>query len=263
MNYKLITTIAFLFIINISNASVIILNGLTHSFSGVSGQTIQGEIILANTTNKEQRVSFDLNEAIYSCTSERVFLKTMPHANSSTNWFNGSIMEKVLAPKEKYIYKYSITIPNDATLKGSFWTTLMITIEKPFKEEVVNNIGLNSKIRYGVRLLTDVNSKDDVKLDFKNIDLNKQANNYNNEQLDIKIFNESIFIENVKLTLEVYDDKGNKILETATKRSKVFPEVCRNFTVDISTLPKGKYQCIVIADSREEFVGTNISLVIN
>ena len=64
---KLIATtiICFLFSLQVIHSNVVIINGLTHSFSGVSGQTFQGQIILANTSNEEQRVTFELNEAIY------------------------------------------------------------------------------------------------------------------------------------------------------------------------------------------------------
>lgn len=256
------TLISFLFCMQIMYSNVIVINGLTHSFSGVSGQTFQGQIVLANISNDEQRVTFGLREAIYNCEEGRVFVENAEHQNSSTNWFESSMTDKTLAPKEKYIFKYSITIPNDHTLNGSYWTTLMVNVESPIKEEVANNIGLDTKIRYAIRLLTDVNLKDEVALDFKGIDIKPNQVN-RKKQLDIQVTNESIFIENVKLALEVYDTYGNKVLEGETKRSKVFPKVCRAFSIDVSSLPVGNYQCIVLADSRDEFIGTNIELTID
>lgn len=256
-----LTLLSFIFSITIIQANVVIINGLTHSYSGVSGQTFQGEVVLANTSNKEQRVTFGLSEALYNCEEGRMFVENANHKNSSTNWFEGAVAEKVLLAKEKYTFKFSITIPNDVSLNGSYWTTLMINVDKPIKEEVVNNIGLDTMIRYAVRLLTDVNIKEEVAIDFKsvNLKLNKQNNK---RQLDVKVLNESIFIENVKLTLEVYDVNGTKVIETATNRSKIFPNVCRDFSIDVSNLPIGNYQCIILADSREEFIGTNVNLTI-
>ncbi|RIA08550.1 hypothetical protein OE09_0365 [Flavobacteriaceae bacterium MAR_2010_72] len=253
--------ISFLFCIQIMQANVVIINGLTHSFSGVSGQTFQGQIMLANTSNVDQRVTFDLSEAIYTCADGRVFTKETMHENSSTNWFESSTMDKVLAPKEKYIYKYSITIPNDATLNGSYWTTLMVNVDKPIREEVVSSIGLDTKIRYAIRLLTDVNVKEEVDIDFEGVNLSINSVN-RKRQLEIKVLNQSIFIENVKLSLEIFDTYGNLLLDTETKRAKVFPEVCRDFIIDVSKLPQGTYQCVVMADSRDEYVGTNMSLTI-
>ncbi|WP_341200441.1 hypothetical protein [Croceibacter atlanticus] len=261
---KLIATtiICFLFSLQVIHSNVVIINGLTHSFSGVSGQTFQGQIILANTSNEEQRVTFELNEAIYNCDQGRVFIANANHKNSSTAWFTSAVNSKVLAPKERFTYKYSITIPEDNTLNGSYWTTLMVNVDKPIKEEVVANIGLDTKIRYAVRLLTDVNINEEVLLDFESVNLNLNPIN-NKKQLDINVLNQSGFIENVKLSLEIYDSFGTKVLDTKTKRAKVFPEVCRNYSLDISGLKEGIYQCIVIADSRDEYIGTNISLEVD
>ena len=262
MKSKLFTIIAFVFVLNTSYSSVVILNGLTHIKPGVAGQTVYGEVVLANTTNIEQRITFELFDAIYSCETGRSFIKNHPHNNSSTNWFAGALMDKVLAPKEKYIYKYSITIPNDTNLKGSFWTTLMVNVEKPIKEQVIDKIGIDTKVRYGIRILTDVNYYDEVKLDFKTIDVKEDINSIQ-KALAVNINNQNKFIEEVKLTLEVYDVNGNPVLSNDSKKYKVFPNTCKEFLLDISALPKGEYQCIVIADSREELVGTNVNLSID
>lgn len=256
-----ITLLNLLFSIALLHANVIVVNGLTHTYSGVSGQTFQGEVVLVNPTEVDQRVLFSLSEAIYNCESGRAFVEDLDHKNSSTSWFDGSVLDKVLASKEKYIYKYSITIPYDATLKGSYWTTLMVDVDKPIREETANGIGLNTKMRYAIRLLTDVNVKEDVEIDFTNIEL-KLNTQKNKRELVVKMLNGTVFIENVKLTLEVYDAGGNRVLETETKRLAVFPEVCRDFIVDVSGLPDGNYQCIILANSREEFVGTNVDLTI-
>ncbi|MDO7171534.1 hypothetical protein [Mariniflexile sp. AS56] len=257
-----LTFISFLFCVQVIQANVIVLNGLTHSYSGVSGQTFQGQVVLANTSNVDQRVTFSLSEAIYSCDAERVFAADVLHKNSATNWFESSIMDKVLGPKERYIFKYNITVPNDQALKGSFWTTLMINVEKPILEEVVSDFKIGSKVRYAVRLLADVNINDDVQLDFESADIVLNTIS-TTRQLDIKIRNQNTFIENVRLSLEFYDVYGNLVLETETKRLKAFPETCKIFSLDISKLPVGTYQCVAIVDSRDEYVGTNLSLTID
>ncbi|MFC4723262.1 hypothetical protein ACFO5O_13075 [Geojedonia litorea] len=256
-----ISIISFITCINFLHANVVVLNGLTHSYSGSAGQTFEGYILLANTSNEQQRVTFSLSEAIYSCEQERVIGNDIDHKNSSSSWFESSVTDVTLSPKQKYSFKYSITVPNDETLNGSYWTTLIVDLEKPIREEKVNNIALGTKIRYAIRLLTDVNNKNEVAIDFKSINLKLNPVNQK-KQLDVKILNESPFIENVKLSLEVYDAYGNKVLGTKTKRAIVFPEVCRDFSIDVSGLPVGEYQCIVLADSDEEYIGTNISLTI-
>jgi hypothetical protein len=262
MRHIFFTSILLLLFVNQSYSSVVIINGLTHVYSGFSGDQLQGEIILLNTTGFEQRVSFKLNDAIFSCESERFFSEEISHSQSSITWFNGSLMDKVLAPNEKYIYRFSINIPKDPSLRGSFWTALMINIEKPIREEKLNKkIGLDTKIRYAVGLLTNVNNFTEVNLEFQNLDL-KQNTSTSEKSLLIKLINESLFIEGVKLTLEIYNQNGEKVLEVNTKRKMVFPGFCKEYDIDISQLEEGNYEGILMADARKQFVGTNVSLTI-
>jgi hypothetical protein len=170
-------------------------------------------------------------------------------------------MDLVLDPNEKYTYRFVINIPKNEKLKGSYWSAIMIDVDKPIKKDKISKtVNLDTKVRYAIGLLTNVNTYDEVSLDFQSIDIKK---NETKKNLEIKIINNSLFIEGVKLTLEVYDSEGKNILETTTKRSMVFPSFCKDFKVDISELSPGNYECILVADSRDEFAGTNISLTID
>ncbi|MEQ6122527.1 hypothetical protein [Reichenbachiella sp. MALMAid0571] len=256
--------IALLIILSIASkaalASVSIMNGLSHMYNGNSGDVIQGQVVLVNTSDQSQRVKFELNEALFSCTSGRVFTEKSTHVQSSSTWFEGEVMEKVLSPREKYVYRFTIRIPEDPSLRGSYWTALMVSVEKPIREEIMNNgIGLNTKVRYAVGLLTNVNEFDEVTLDFEEVDLDTDSPKYKNE-LGIKIRNNGIFIEGVALVLEVYNDAGKRVAVFETDRNMVFPGVCKTYSLDISSLPAGKYECLLLADAREEFTGTNLSL---
>lgn len=263
MKTRILTLITLFLIISKTYSSVIIVNGLTHSYSGVSGDVISGEVVLINSSDEDQRVTFELNDMIFSCTENRIFTSETTHSQSSIDWFNAELMDKTLRPKEKYIYRFTITIPKDQNLKGSFWSTLMVNIEKPIKEEALNaRVGLDTKIRYSVALLTDVNLHDEVNIDFQSIDLNEITNSGKNE-LYVKINNEGIFIEGIKLTLEVYNDDGDKIFESETDRNMAFPGFCRDYKVNLSSLAIGEYECVLIAESRDEFIGANITITLD
>ncbi|WP_339605814.1 hypothetical protein [uncultured Roseivirga sp.] len=257
---KLLAIIAIIILSSkLATASVTVINGLTHFYSGNSGDIISGEVILFNSSVIDQRVTFSINEALFSCNANRKFTEKAPHAQSSSDWFESEVMEKVLAPNEKYTYRYTIRIPADQKLKGSYWSVLMVYVENPVKkEQLTNNIGLDTKVRYAIGLLTHVNGFDDVNIDFTNVNFNQTEDTPN--KLEINVKNDGSFIEGVLLTLEVYDATGNKISVFETDRNMVFPGVCKTYVVDISSLPPGDYQCLLLAEAREDFTGTNLSL---
>ena len=219
-------------------------------------------MILINNSSEEQRVTFDLSEAHFSCTNNRVFSKYPSHPNSSSDWFKSNLSNKVLGPKEKYIYHFKIEIPKKTTLQGSYWSVLMVNVEKPIKENFLNQkIALDTKVRYAIGLVTNVNEFDEIDIDFKNIQL-KENDKSTVKHLKITITNKSLFVEGVKLSLEVYNKEGTKVHEFISDRNMAFPGFCRDYSIDISSLANGEYECVLIADSRDDFIGTNISLTV-
>lgn len=243
-----------------SFANVSVINGLTHVYSGVSGDTVTGEIILVNYSSNEERVTFDVQEALYSCTRARVFTRSESHPLSSSSWLNSSVNERVLAPKERYVLKFTIAIPEDDGLRGSYWSVLMVSVEKPIKEVMIEeNIGIGTKIQYAIGLITNVNSPDEVTMGFADV-LSPEGKDKN---LQVKVRNDGRFAEATSLSLEVYDSNGIRIKEYKTKRLLVFPDVCRDYLFRISDLDKGTYDCVLVADAREAFFGTDLRITID
>ncbi|NKI27002.1 hypothetical protein HCG49_10555 [Arenibacter sp. 6A1] len=249
--------ICLLFVIPLfSNVSII--NGLTHINSGASGDVFSGEVILLNSSDTAQRVSFELNDAILSCGAAVYFSNEETHAHSSKTWFKGEVMDKLLRPQEKYAFRFTITIPKDQNLKGTFWSNLTVNVEQPISEDrLTTNFALESKIRYSVRFLTHVNNFDQINVDFKSIDKKEDDSK---KKLSITLVNQGLFLESTRVTMEVYNQEGTKVLEDISPRNMIFPGSCTGFEIDISTLSKGEYNCVLLADSREEYVGTNFSL---
>lgn len=245
-----------------SFASVIILNGLTHVFSGNSGDELRGEVVLLNSSDEEQMVFFEINEVLFSCETPRIFTDKNPHEQSSSNWFLGESMSVLLSPREKYVYRFSMLVPKNKIEAGSYWSMLMITVENPIRQETLtNSVGLDTKIRYGVGLLTHVGNFDSVDLGFGSIELDTDST-HTRKTLSVSIKNAGDFIEGVAMTLEIYDAGGKKIKKFETKRNMVFPGFCRSYDINISELPAGEYQCLLLADSRDDFTGTNLPLIL-
>ena len=258
---KPIRLLLLFFIVSFSSfANVSVINGLTHVYSGVSGDVISGEIVLVNYSSIEERVRFNVQEAIYSCTEARIFTGDATHPLSSSSWLNSSVNERVLAPKERYVLKFTINIPEGEELRGSYWSVLMVSVEKPIKEEMINKrIGIGTKIQYAIGLITNVNALDEVNIGFNDVLSTGGAE----KNLRIRVKNDGRFAEATLLSLEVYDQNGVMVKEYKTRRLLVFPEVCRDYLLTISDLDKGAYDCVLVADSREAFVGTNLQLTID
>eukprot|EP01089_Gocevia_fonbrunei_P023533 TRINITY_DN998_c0_g1_i4.p1 TRINITY_DN998_c0_g1~~TRINITY_DN998_c0_g1_i4.p1 ORF type:complete len:175 (-),score=15.13 TRINITY_DN998_c0_g1_i4:618-1142(-) len=125
-----------------------------------------------------EAIFFRLGEAIFLCMAPGFFSNDITHNKFSKSWFKSDLMDKTFLSEESFVYCFSIIIPEDQNLKGSFWTLLMVNIEKPIKEELSNNkISLDTKISYAVGLITNVGSQGNPNLDFMAIYIKKSIDN--------------------------------------------------------------------------------------
>jgi hypothetical protein len=242
-------SLLFLFLVfsfQISNAGVVILNGLTHVHQSASGQLVTGIIRMKNTDETEQRVIVYFNDLFQECGKETVLTADNSHNNSIKNWLTTNVNEHVFKANEEYELIYTINVPNDVEIDGSFWGVLMVEIEKPIKEdELEYGVKLQSKVRYGIQIIADINERTPSELEFYDI---KIEGNDGNKLINVDLKNLGTFYVEPTLILEVFNSNGLQEKKVEVKFKKVYPNSCKAFSLDISGLPKGAYTAVLVAD---------------
>jgi len=239
-----------------SNAGVVILNGLTHVHQSASGQLITGVIRMKNTDAREQRVIIYFNDLFQECGKGTVLTADMTHKNSIKNWLTTNVNEHVFKANEEYELIYTINVPNDVEIDGSFWGILMVEVEKPIKEdELEYGVKLESKIRYGIQIIADINKRTPSELEFYDIKIEEPDGN---KLINVDLKNLGTFYVEPTLVLEVFNDKGEQQKKEEVKFKKVYPNSCKAFTLDISDLPKGAYTAVLVADYGENMYSIDL-----
>ncbi|SDW37656.1 hypothetical protein SAMN05444411_101598 [Lutibacter oricola] len=239
-------------------SNVIILNGLTHTHKTKSGDVVTGIIKLKNTKESEQRVIIYFNDLFQNCGEETVLTNKTTHNKSIEKWVSTEINEYVLQGKEEYELIYTLKIPSDSSLLGSYWGVLMIEVEEPIKEDSLDySVKLQSKIRYGIQLIADVNDKTSSELEFFDIKIDKDENNVP-VSIAVEAQNLGAFYVEPTIVLEVFNEEGEQKGKQEVKFKKIYPKSCKVFTLDISTLPKGNYTGVIVADYGEDMYAIDI-----
>ena len=230
----------------VSNAGVVILNGLTHVHESASGQLITGVISLKNTDATEQRVIIYFNDLFQECGKETVLTADFSHKNSIKNWLSTNVNEHVFKANEEYELIYTINVPNDVEIDGSYWGVLMVEIEKPIKEDELEfGVKLESKVRYGIQIIADINERTPSELEFYDIKIEEPDGN---KLINVDLKNLGNYYVEPTLMLEVFNANGEQAKKVEVKFKKVYPNSCKAFSLDISGLPKGAYTAVLIAD---------------
>lgn len=241
-------------------AGVAILNGLTHIHTGVSGTTITGSIKLKNEGEKESRILIYQQDIILSCKEAVDYQAIGSHDHSLGKWLQTSVNEKVMLPNEEYEVTYTIKVPTGTVESGTYWSIIMVEMTDQLQIEKRQGIQIDSKVRYGIQILTDIGASESPKIVFEKVDF-KQTND-STKIIQIKLKNEGLFLSKTKLNIEIFNDQGVKVKVIIGPQKKVYPSYCNDFEIELKDIPKGKYSGILVADNGTDLFGENINIEI-
>lgn len=258
-------SLRFLFLLLLLNsftatAKIVVLNGLTHIHNTGSGQVVTGKVQVKNVGLKPEKVLVYKKDLLQTCDGKTDFAESGSQERSSAKWLETNIDEKLLKEGEEYEILYTIRIPQESSLSGSYWSMLMIEGADPVNEELQKGVSIGSKIRYAIQVITDIGITENPKLSFENILFKKISPQV--KTVNVKLKNPGKFMVRPKLLLEIYSKDGQKLKVLESTSQKVYPLSCKDYEIEIKDLPKGTYDAILVADYGADLFGTNLVIEI-
>ena len=260
---NIIQTSLFLFLLFpvISEANIVIVNGLTHLHDVVPGETYRGTIEVQNTKSAEQMVKVYQRDYLFQHTGESFYPPPNEHARSNADWIDLSPTFFTLQPKEKTKISYEIKVPKADSLRGSYWSVIMVEGVKPLDDtSIKRGVNIQTQIRYAIQIATTVGKNGTRELLF----LDAQTMEENGQRLlAIDIENTGEFLFKPDVSAEFFDEFGNSTGTFFTDPRKIYPLTSTRFLLDISEVPAGQYKALLLADGGDEDVfGINLELEI-
>ena len=244
-------------------SNIVVTNGLTHLHAGAGGSTISGRIQLRNDGGKEERFLVYQQDLLLSCSQEPDYKVLGSHNRSLGSWLKTNVDERVLKPDESYEITYTITVPNNVVDLGTYWDMIMVEVGEPVSEKNAQGLTIQSKVRYGIQIITDIGVVESPKLIFEKIDFKKAEKEGESKTIQIKLRNDGKFLAMSKINLEIFDSVGEKIKVINGFQKKVYPGYCNDFDIELKDLPKGKYDGILVADNGKDLFGENVTIEID
>lgn len=240
-------------------AKLLVKNGLTHTHQSQAGMIVSGKIQIQNAGKTDERVKISKNDLMMDCTTnESSFTSPNSHARSLAKWLTTNVEERVLHPGEEYELLYSIVVPQDSTLHGSYWAVLMVEGNDPVTEQKPKTVSVGSKIRYAVQIITDINGEETPTLSFDKIDFKAVSDSV--QVLKVKVKNESNLSVRPKVVLDLVNANGEKTSTVESSFRRLYPNSCGEYEVVLRNIPKGHYEGILMADYGQELFATNLDV---
>ncbi|MFA5104586.1 MAG: hypothetical protein WC527_05370 [Candidatus Margulisiibacteriota bacterium] len=267
MNIKINTllTAVILALLSTGTASFADLNiiGAFHDDRTVMpGNRYEGIILLRNTDDAPQSV--DIKQTDYSFTANGVNDFGIPGSNKRSNarWISIPVNKVIIPPKSDISYQYSVQVPADNTLKGTYWSTIMLIPEvtAPEKKLDASSMGITTVFQYCYQVTSQISDSGMISAKFLNKEI---VSSEGKTLLKIGLENNGTRLITPTVWAEIFDSTGNNLGKFESQKQRLFPDCSISSNIDISKVPDGTYKALVIVDTQlTDPVGAQYDLVI-
>ncbi len=236
---------------------ITIVGGLTHERSANPGETYQGAIFVKNKDNEPREVKFYQTDYLFFADGTNVFGEPGKTARSNAKWISFKPKRLVILPKESVPVNYTIQVPKDETLTGTYWSMLMVeeipkgSSESSQAAEDQMQVGICQVLRYGVQMVSHIGNTGTRKLKFFNTKLLKESGK---RILRVDIENTGTRWLRPLLWVELYSEKGGYIGRFEGERLRICPGTSVRHRIDLSKVSEQTYKALVVADAGEDAI---------
>ena len=247
-------------------ANIVILGDLTHDYRLKPGQTHEAVIELENRDPAVKKVRVYQTDYAYLANGESLFPAAGTNSRSNARWLTFSPKVVTIPPMQKSQIRYLIRAPKDSAKCGTYWSMLMVQDmpksdpEKTNGQEPADPLSTPG-FRYGVQIITQIDETGKIGLEFTSATV---VSKNSKRLLVVDIENKGTRIAKPELWLEVYSSSGQKTGRFVTVPGNILPGCSIRREIDLSSLPKGSYNSLLIAVcGKQDVFGLELKLVLS
>lgn len=233
-------------------AGIVILNGLSHTYKVENGKVYRGKIAIENNGKQPQSVKLFLQDFTYQSDGTIHYSAPGAHARTNSGWIRMNTNLVSLKAKEKTEIFYEITVPDQVSAAGSYWSIIMVEpVEEIKPDETPSGVSITSVIRYAVQVITDIGiEKAKPELKFEGVKMEKENGK---RFLNVAVANTGNLYCKPTVAVEIYNkNNGQKTGTFSSLAMGLLPQTSKSFPIDLEKIPAAKYNAVLIATDEDE-----------
>jgi hypothetical protein len=256
--------VSYFLMASASDAGVSIVGGLTHQKQASAGETYIGSILIKNPDDEPQEVKIYQTDYFFRFDGTNAYGTPGKLERSNADWLSFSPRQLTIPPKGTATVNYTVKVPNDPNLVGTYWSMLMVegipkgSPESSQPEKDKTKVGITQIMRYAVQMITHIGDSGQRQLKFLETKLLRE-----NEKRFLQVDIENVGQRWLRpfLWAELYDQNGRYIGRFEGKQKRIYPGTSVRYVVDLTGVPEGAYKALVVADSGGDYIfGANYTL---
>lgn len=239
-----------------ATAGISIEGGLTHEKVSQPGQSYQGVITIKNQGDNAQELKIYQTDYHFNHDGATIYGDPGQNARSNARWIAFSPSRLTIPPRETAVINYTIQVPAEASLAGTYWSMLMIEGIPETAPEASQNkkpkefsLGITQVMRYGIQMITHIGDTGTKKITFLKTTVLKEQDA---RILQVDVQNDGDRMVWPQLWSELYSSAGVSLGRFPGEQYRLFPMTSRRFHIDITKVPPGTYKALVVADCGDD-----------
>jgi hypothetical protein len=236
-----------------ADAQIAVVGSTVEEHAAAPGQSYEGTILVRNLTTIPQPVRIYKSDYLFYADGTSHFDDPGTTPRSNANWIKPSASSIVVPPSGEVTISYTISVPANDTLRGTFWSALMIEGAPTAPPATgTKQVGVGAMIRYAVQLATHLPKSGSRKVAYSNHVLSTDSTGHRVFELDVQNTGERAYRPN--LWVELYDANGVLRGRREQQRGLLYPGTSLKQRFVFDALPAGSYKAVVFADSGDDAV---------
>lgn len=236
----------------LSIASIEVVGSLRHIHKGMQGDVYKGEIKIHNSDDLDQEVRIYQTDLLYNFEDFTFYDEPVTHNRSNAKWMQYSPKTVIVKGNETIYIQYEISIPKSDTIKGTYWSVLMIEGVIPIEPDQPGQLNITTVTRYAIQIVTEIADKGIGELEFLEptlITVDDQL------FLAIDIVNTGDHYIVPEVSIELFDEAGESVKVIKAPKKGLFPTTSARFRFNLEGIEGEKtYQTLIIAAGQDEDV---------
>jgi hypothetical protein len=249
-----------------SYAYVVVTSPLTLDHIVQPGAKAEGFIEIMNPMETTEEIKVYQADYLFFADGRNLYGEPGQLPRSNARWITWSPQQTSIPPGETLRIRYTVQVPDDTALRGSYWSMLMVepvpraSPESSQTDPAKPGIGFVERIRYAIQIATHIGVTGARTLTFAQVRLAQESDRH---VLSVDVQNLGERMLDVNLWADLYDPAGKFVGKFTGGRQRTYPGTSVKFSVDLFGLENVTYSSLIVADcGGEDVFGANVSLVL-
>jgi hypothetical protein len=239
-----------------ARAQIAVLSSTVEEKTAAPGEKYTGTIVVSNPSSTPQVARIYQTDYRFAADGTAHYDEPGTTARSNASWITPQASRIVVPPNSQVSVPYSVAIPVGDTLRGTYWSLIMVE-GTPVEPTAGGNdakpaVGIGAVMRYAVQLATHIRNSGTRTVKFSTPVAAKAANGTATLDVDMTDTGERGF--RPTLWVEVYDAQGALKAKAKQTRGLLYPGTSLHQHFDLGSLPSGTYKAVIFADTGEDAV---------